>query len=344
MSLLPASSKNTSRRNFLQKSTFASLGILMGSKTVFGMRSTDLFGWSPDSKIKGVQIGAITYSFRSLPGSAEQILQYCVDAGLSAIELMGEAAEAFAGIPVNPVKMPPRIPGQPNTPLTDDQKAQIKAWQTQVAEWRASVSMDKFEELRRMYNKAGVSIYAFKPNALNAGNTDAEVEYALKAAKALGAKSVTIELPADAAQSKRLGDLGEKHKVYIGYHAHTQATDAAWDTALGQSPYNSMNLDCGHYIAAGGNNTKETLLALIEAKHDRITSMHIKDRKSKQNGGANMPWGQGETPLKEILTLLKEKKYKIPASIELEYDIPAGSDAVKETRKCFEYAKGLLEG
>ena len=195
-----------------------------------------------------------------------------------------------------------------------------------------------------MYKKAGVSIYAFKPNALNPTNTDAEVEYALKAAKALGAKSVTIELPADPAHSKRLGDLGEKHKVYIGYHAHLQATDTAWDLALSQSPYNSLNLDCGHYIAAGGNNTKETLLALIEAKHDRITSMHIKDRKSKKNGGTNMPWGQGETPLKEILTLLKEKKYKIPASIELEYDIPAGSDAVKETRKCFEYAKGLLEG
>jgi len=153
---------------------------------------------------------------------------------------------------------------------------------------------------------------------------------------------VTVELPTDLKQSQRLGDLGAKHKVYIGYHAHTQATDTAWDVALGQSPYNSMNLDCGHYIAAGGNNTKETLLALIEAKHDRITTMHIKDRKSKANGGVNMQWGQGDTPVKEILNLLKDKKYKIPATIELEYDIPAGSDAVKETKKCFEYAKAAL--
>ncbi|MEJ0101302.1 MAG: hypothetical protein WDO19_01555 [Bacteroidota bacterium] len=78
----------------------------------------------------------------------------------------------------------------------------------------------------------------------------------MKAAKTLGANSVTVELPTDTAQSKRLGDLGTKHKVNIGYHAHTQATDTAWDVALSQSPYNSMNLDCGHYIAAGGNNTK----------------------------------------------------------------------------------------
>ncbi len=103
-----------------------------------------------------------------------------------------------------------------------------------------------------------------------------------------------------------------------------------------------MNLDCGHYIAAGGNNTKETLLALIEAKHDRITSMHIKDRKNKANGGANMPLGQGDTPIKEILNLLKDKKYAIPATVELEYDVPADSDAVKETARCLAFAKQAL--
>ena len=125
----------------------------------------------------------------------------------------------------------------------------------------------------------------------------------------MGARSVTVEIPKDPQHSKRLGDLAAKHKVYIGYHAHTQATDTAWDLALSQSPYNSMNLDCGHYIAAGGNNTKESLIALIQAKHDRITSMHIKDRHNKEKGGANVVWGLGETPLEAIFALLKEKKY-----------------------------------
>lgn len=238
-----------------------------------------------------------------------------VDSGISAVELMGESVEDYAGKPAD---------------------------KNQVAEWRATVSMDKFKEVRKMFKKAGISIYAFKPSALGANNTDAEIEYALRAAKALGANSVTVELPKDPAHSQRLGTLAAKHKVYIGYHAHTQATDTAWDEALSQSPYNSMNLDCGHYIAAGGNNTKETLLALIQAKHNRITSFHIKDRKTKENGGANLAWGQGDTPVKEILNLLKEKKYNIPASIELEYNIPAGSDAVKETRKCMEYTRQAL--
>ena len=330
---------NQSRRDFIVKGSIASVGLLMAGSGAWS--KPFFFQEKPDSKFFGVQIGVITYSYRSMPGNAQQVLQYIIDSGISAIELMGDVVEEYAGKPANPVKMPPFVAGQ-RPQFTDEQKAQLAAYDKQVAEWRSTVSMDKFKDFRKMYNKAGVSIYAFKPNALGQNNTDAEIEYALKAAKELGASSVTVELPTDPAQSKRLGDLGEKYKIYIGYHAHTQATDTAWDTALSQSKYNSMNLDCGHYIAAGGNNTKETLLALIEAKHERITTMHIKDRKSKANGGANMPWGQGDTPIKEILLLLKEKKYKIPATIELEYDIPAGSDAVKETKNCMLFAKKAL--
>lgn len=302
-----------SRREFLLKGSIASAGLLLSGSVA---RSAPfLFGKVPNSKFFGVQVGVITYSYRSMPHDIHQLLQYIVDSGISAVELMGESVEDYAGKPAD---------------------------KNQVAEWRATVAMDKFKEVRKMFKKAGVSIYAFKPSALGVNNTDAEIEYALRAAKALGANSVTVELPKDPAHSKRLGDLAAKHQVYIGYHAHTQATDTAWDEALSQSPYNSMNLDCGHYIAAGGNNTKESLLALIEAKHSRITSLHLKDRKTKENGAANLSWGQGDTPLKEILTLLKEKKYNIPASIELEYKIPADSDAVKEVRKCLAYAKHAL--
>lgn len=329
------SRQKTSRRQFLYMGSLTTLGVLASGKSLFAS-----FGSLPDSKIKGVQVGAITYSFRSLPDGAAQVLDYCVRANISAIELMGDAVESYAGAPKNPA---PWIPGK-RLEMTDELKAKIKTYQTELAAWRETVPMTKFEEIREMYKKQGVRMYAFKPNALNPNNSDGEIAYALKAAKALGAASVTVELPADPKHSKRLGDLGEKHGIYIGYHAHLQATDTAWDTALSQSPYNSMNLDCGHYIAAGGANTTASLLALIEAKHDRITSLHIKDRQNKEHGGKNMPWGQGDTPLKEIFTLLKEKKYKIPATIELEYDIPAGSDAVTETRKCLDYAKSLLNG
>ena len=325
--------QNNSRRNFLYQSSLASLGLVFMGKNALAANS--FFLANPSSKIKGVQIGAITYSFRSMPGSAEQLIQYLKEAGISAIELMGDPAEAYAGSPVGNM---PKMTREEYMKTMEERNAKARAW-------RETASMDKFVELRKLFNDAGITIYAYKPDAaLGVKSTDGEIDYAMRAAKALGATSVNVEIPTNADHSKRLGEFGLKHKVYVGYHAHLQATDTAWDLALSQSPYNAMNLDCGHYIAAGGANTTASLLAFIEKNHGRITSMHIKDRKNKVNGTKNMPWGEGDTPLKDVLTLLKTKKYKIPASIELEYDIPAGSDAVKETKKCFEYAKAILEG
>lgn len=335
-----------SRRGFMSIIPITTLGLMLSKDSIFAKNSSVLSFNKPNSKFAGIQIGAITYSFRSMPHDIDQLLKFCIDANISAIEMMGDPAEEFAGKPKNPNPFrmgPPPKAGQPpmqRPQLTDEQKAQMADYNKKVAEWRATASMDKFKEIRKKFNDAGVSIYAFKPNALGANNSDIEVEYALNAAKALGATSVTIEIPTDTKQTQRLGDLGAKHKVYIGYHAHLQATDTLWDVALEQSPYNSMNLDCGHYIAVGGKNTKETLFALIEAKHDRITSMHIKDRTA--DGKQNLAWGQGDTPIRELLQLMKNKKYKFPATIELEYDVPEGSDAVKEVAKCVEYAKNIL--
>jgi sugar phosphate isomerase/epimerase len=164
-----------------------------------------------------------------------------------------------------------------------------------------------------------------------------EVDYAFRAAKALGANQATIEQPNDPAQTKRLGDIAAKNKIYVGYHGHTQQTATWWDTALGQSKYNAMNFDMGHYVAAGFDP-----IPLIEAKHDRIVSMHVKDRKNKEHGGANVVWGEGDTPITAALELMRARKYKFPATIELEYDIPAGSDPIKETAKCVEYARKAL--
>jgi len=306
-------SNSSSRRSFIRQSSIATAGLLIGPGHVRSMFHA--IPRKPNSKFFGVQVGVITYSYRSIPHDIDQLLQFIVDSGISAVELMGESVEKYAGKPSD---------------------------QDRVAEWRAQVSMNPFKEVKKKFRKAGVGIYAFKPSALGEKNTDAEIEYALRAGKALGAKSVTVELPENHDQSLRLGRLAEKHDMYIGYHNHTQATDTWWDVALGQSPNNTMNLDVGHYIAAGGNNTRETLLALIEARHDRITSMHFKDRQTKANGASNLPWGEGNTPLKEILNLLKEKKYDIPVSIELEYKIPEGSDAVREVQKCLAYAKKAL--
>jgi sugar phosphate isomerase/epimerase len=308
--------QNLSRRQFIGSGALAATSMLFLSKTSF---ATSLISAAkPNSVINGVQIGVITYSFRSMPGTVEDLLKYCIDCNINAIELMGDAAEAYAGAP---------------------KREQEQSWTDfapKIAEWRAAASMDKFKELRKMYNDAGVTIYAWKPNALGAKNSDAEIEYAFNAGKALGVTHVTVELPNDE-QTKRLGDLATKHKMYVGYHAHTQATPTLWDTALGQSKYNAINLDIGHYASG----TSSSPIPFIEKYHDRITSMHIKDRKF--NNGPNAVWGQGDTPIKEVLALMKKNKYKFPATIELEYVIPASSDAVQEVKICRAYAADALK-
>lgn len=307
--------QHISRRRFIGTTALAAAGVAFASKSAL---AGTWFQAKPNSLINGVQIGVITYSFRSMPSTAQDLLQYCLQCNINAIELMGDAAEAFAGKP------------------TRNNGEDAPAYFKRVAEWRESVSMDKFKELRRLFNNAGVKIYAWKPNALGAKNTDGEVDYAFNAGKALGVTHVTVELPADDNQTKRLGDIAAKHKIYVGYHAHLQATPTLWDTALSQSDYNAINLDIGHYTAG----TSSSPIPFIEKNHARIMSMHMKDR--KYHDGPNQPWGQGDTPIVEVLQLIKKNKYKFPATIELEYNIPADSDAVKEVIKCREFAVKAL--
>ncbi|MDB5262576.1 MAG: Xylose isomerase domain protein barrel [Adhaeribacter sp.] len=329
--------ENISRRQFLGTTALAVAGLAVAAQPTFGAPAI-LKNWGkPNSFFNGVQIGAISYSWRSMPSSAEQILQYCKDCNISALELMGPAAEAFAGAPQAPPRPAGGAGGGPRPAITPDQKAEQEEYLQKLAAWRASAPMSKFEQLRKMYKDAGVSIYAYKPSALGANNTDAEVDYAFRAAKALGASHATVELPNSSAQTKRLGKIAARNKIYVGYHGHLQQTFTWWDEALSQSKYNALNFDMGHYVAAGFDP-----IPLIQAKHNNILSMHTKDRKSKANGGANVPWGQGDTPIVEVLQMMKKNKYKFPATIELEYEIPAGSDAVKETAKCVEYARKAL--
>jgi sugar phosphate isomerase/epimerase len=330
--------EDISRRKFLGTTALAAAGITLLSKQSFGVPAFIENLGKPNSLFKGVQIGAVSYSWRDLPSNPEQVLQYCIDSNISAVELMGPTIEEALGIPtMAPMPRPAMVPGQPRPQMTPEQRAQIAEFNKKVADWRANVPMDGFEKIGKMYSKAGVKIYGFKPNALGPNNTDAELDYAFRATKALGGNQTTLEITTDPAQSKRIGDIAAKNKVYAAYHGHTQQTMTIWDTALSQSAYNKINFDMGHYVAAGFDP-----IPLLEAKHENITSMHLKDRKNKVNGGANMPWGEGDAPIGAVLQLLSKNKWKFPASIEMEYNVPAGSTSVKETAKCVEFARKAL--
>jgi sugar phosphate isomerase/epimerase len=350
----------------------------------------------PNSLINGVQIGAITYSFREMPDqSAEATLKYILDSGMSAVEIMGGPVESFAGIPraeggggrgggraggggggrgrgregaadeipkrgswngvacvlpadaaaaaaarggggvrrdVNPAEM---------TPEQQAARAAQQELQKKIKDWRTSVSMDPFKKLRKMYNDAGVSIYAWK--ALNANMSDEEFEYVFNVAEALGATHTTLELPAGenaAAQLKRIGDFAMKKKIYAAYHTHLQGSMTCFDEAFAISKGNMANVDLGHWTAGGNKGGSQ--MDFLNKHHARTASFHLKDRTTPEHCGLNLPWGTGETPIKEILQLVRKNKWKIPASVELEYAIPEGSDAVQEVRKCVEYCKAAL--
>ncbi len=267
----------------------------------------------PNSVIDGVFLGTITYSYRSMPDqSAEATLRYIVESGISQIELMGGPAESFAGAPQSARGGGGGGGGRGQQATPEQQAAQREA-AARLKAWRTSVSMDKFKALRKMYNDAGVTIYAWK--VLNPAMSDEEFEYVFNVAEALGNTHTTLELPADAAQLKRVGDFAAKKKIYAAYHTHTQATMTSFDQAFALSKGNMANIDLGHYVAGTG----ESPIPFLKKYHDRISSVHLKDRTTPANGAKNLPWGTGDTPLKEILQTVKKEKYTFPLSIELEY-------------------------
>ena len=304
----------------------------------------------PNSVFGGVQVGVISpYSYHNMPNDAESLLKCMVEDGINATEIQAPPVEEWAGAPKQPAgggggQRPagaatgPAVGAGQRPKPTPEQMAATKARNEAMTKWRLSVPMSKFEDFRKMYNNAGVSIYGFKLG-LTMDSPDEEYDYAFKVVKALGANQLTMEMPdGNSALTAKIGTFASKHKVMVGYHAHLQATPTTWDEAMSQSPFNGINLDIGHYTAAGNHDA----LAFIKKNHSRITSMHLKDRKFPENGGENVAWGQGNTPIKEALQLMKKEGYKFPATIELEYAPPAGSDSEKEILKCLAYAKAAL--
>ena len=299
---------------------------------------------------KEIIIGVQTYSFRTMEDQSPlAILEYIKESGVKHVELMGNHAEPFAGAPVSPMSDPAVMrvlyKRYKKETLTEEEQEQAeqfdrdrKIYEEELNKWRKNVDFSKFEELKKLYTEAGLSIFAFKPGVFGKHDSDDAIRYGMRAAKALGANHITLEHPSDDEHTARLGKLAEEEGILVGYHGHEQQTPTLWDTAIAQSSTNRMNLDFGHYIAAENENPVQ----FIDEKHDKIVSMHLKDRQKRSNGGGNLMWGTGDTPIKEVVRLIQDKKYTFPVTIEVEYDIPEGSSAVEEVKRCLAYIKNAL--
>ena len=265
----------------------------------------------PDSKVKGVQLGInVPYSFANGGMSGDDILKNCIALGLSGVELRTQPVEAFLGVP--------------------------KAGTAEsLREWRKSVSMDRVKEFRAKYETAGVLIEIVKVDGIFK-MADEEVDYAFALAKALGGRAISTEISHKEEELKGLGQFADKHQFMVGYHGHASTTPEHWEAAFALAKFNGANVDLGHFVA--GNNTSP--VPFITKHHERVTHVHLKDRKMKN--GPNTPFGEGDTPIAEVLRLIRDNKWNIQATIEFEYKIPAGSDRMTEIARAIKFCRDAL--
>ncbi len=259
-----------------------------------------------NSTFRGVTIGAQSYSFRSLP--IEETIQAFASTRIGSCELWAPHLQE-------------RGPGY---------------GREQQRKWNETASLDEIEAIGKKFRKAGVEIYAFM-YSFRDDFSETEIERGFEMAKVLGAKVITAA--SNVTTARRIDPFAKKHKMRVGMHNHSRieenefATPADFDNARrGMSEYIAINLDIGHFTAANFDSVDYIL-----KHHDDIVTLHIKDRKKDQ--GDNVPFGQGDTPIKEVLAMLRDKQYKIPANIEYEYK---GEDALVEVKKCLEYCKSAL--
>jgi len=332
INLINMKNKTISRRRFL--GTAAAATVL--SSIPFNISyASNPQGKKPNSKVGGVQLGVTTYSYGSMPHKVDDCIQYLLYAGVNSIELRSVAEEDL-GIPQ--VQRP-----APGVQLTEKERADLAkaagSLKEEQRKWRLSLPMERYADMRKKFDKAGIDVYItkFAPSAWS----DEEIDYAYNAAKVLGSIGITDEL--SEAACMRLGKFAEKHNSLAMFHTHGQVADPgfSFDKYLAYSPANMLNLDAGHYYGATGLHPNDVIIKY----HDRMRSIHIKDKTGPKNATPNMnkPFGQGETPIADVLLLLKKEKWPIHVDVELEYRIPEGSDAAKETKKCIDYMRNILE-
>ena len=206
-----------------------------------------------------------------------------------------------------------------------------------LRKWRVSVDLKELKAIRKKYDAAGIELYAYN-YSFRDDFTDEEIDRGFLMAKALGVKVITAS--SNVSTAKRIDKFAVRHKIRVGMHNHSRlapneyarAEDFA-EAMKGASEYIAINLDIGHFWAANFDP-----VAFLREHHAHIVTIHIKDR--KKNQGANMPFGEGDTPIKAVLQLLKEQKLKIPANIEYEYK---GADTIVEMKKCLAYCKSALD-
>jgi len=312
------------RRNFVKLGAAVSAAVMVPSGILAGSKSGHncCTAAKNRSDFGGVQIGAITYSYRSQGTTAGDMLLFSLASGIGSVELMGTAALTYTG-----------------TPSENHDDGTLNASEVEKC-------LNKFKELGDIYRSAGVDIHIIK---LSPGPDTpvSSLEFMFQACDAIGADGISTELNLSVAE--KFGPIAEKYGKYIIFHNHGQPSQPDWQGFDAYLKHKNimLNFDAGHYFGYTGKNPCE----IIEKYHDRIYSIHLKDKTSINNPSAelanrNQIWGQGQTPIPEILKLVRshagEAGWPVHCDIELEYPIPEGSTSVEEVARCVDYCRKVL--
>ncbi len=319
-----------SRRDFtkLALAALPAAGVFSAIGSLHAADKTAKSGGKPNSKVNGVTIGLnVPYSFGNPALSGDDVLQNCLALGLSAVELRTQPVEAFMGAPANLVGARKAVASG----------GAAESASEQLRKWRATASLDRAKEFRKKYEDAGVKIEIVKIDGIFKA-ADAELDYLFSLAKALGARAVSTEISKNDDEHKRVGAYADKHKLMVGLHGHATSTMADWEKAFSFAKHLGANLDIGHYVAGDQGSPVD----FLKKHHARVTHIHVKDRKTKANGATNMPFGEGDTPIKDVLRLIRDNKWPIQATIEFEYKVPATSDRMTELAKAIRYCRDAL--
>jgi len=192
---------------------------------------------------------------------------------------------------------------------------------------------------REKFKGAGVKIGAYNVSPRNEW-TDEQIDRGFEAARLLGTRIITSSVSKTVVP--RLDKACQKHHMWLGLHNHWfhhsrpdqfEGPDDFLDALKSSSSWMSINLDVGHFYASGYDPVK-----FITEHHARIVSLHLKDRGDDANH-TDHPFGQGSTPLAEVMRLLKKIRFKYAANIEWEVK---NADPVQGVTEALAYLKKAL--
>jgi len=285
-----------------------------------------------ESTFRGVKMGLITGSLNPLPDTApgrdiiDTVIEGCLAVGAANIELVNLLEPRLVGA-VNF--------GHPPIPMTPEYEKSRAA----VREWRLKTPIGRFQEIRRKFDDAGLNLFSYVMT-FDLDFTDEEMDAVFQQMRALKVTCFcTNQSRMDVAP--RLVPFAEKYKIRPAWHPHAMvndpnevATPDSMEKLLAMSKQFVVNLDIGHFTA-GNNDAAE----FLKKHHERITHIHIKDR--KRNGGPNVALGTGDTPIRQCLTLIRDNRWPVYGIIEREYRDAPGN-AVEQTKAQMEYLKQIL--